>query len=268
MFMALDRRLSPLLSVVLMGAAAGAFGTAQAQEVEPEYALAYNVGLLSDYRVRGIAQTSLDPAVQAGVDLTLKSGLYAGLFASNVKWVKDFNGATKGSVEVDVYGGYRGALDELGLSYDLGVITYQYPGNNSGVGGKLPAGTFGDANTVEVYSAFTYKIATLKYNRSVGGFLGNLNSSGSQYFDLSAGFDLTNGYLLTPHVGHQLVAGQPASNTGNYWDFALTLTKDMGNGVVFSLAGMKTHAHKPFYTDTLGNYLGKNALVAGVKYNF
>ena len=51
------------------------------------------------------------------------------------------------------------------------------------------SGTFANASTVEVYGALTYKIVTFKYNRSTGNFLGNLDSSGSQYFDLSAAFD-------------------------------------------------------------------------------
>ena len=39
-------------------------------------------------------------AVQGGLDFTHTSGFYLGTWASNVKWVKDFNGATKGSVEL------------------------------------------------------------------------------------------------------------------------------------------------------------------------
>jgi uncharacterized protein (TIGR02001 family) len=258
-------RLSPrmLMSALALGCSL----CARAEGPEPEHTVSFNVGAVSDYRVRGIAQTSFGPALQGGVDFAHKSGLYAGLFASNVKWVKELNGATKGSWEVDVYGGYKGAFDALPLSYDVGVITYQYPGNDSGVGGRLPAGTFANASTVEVYGALSYKIVTFKYNRSVSNFLGNLDSKGSQYFDLSAAFDLGSGFSLTPHVGHQTIAHQP-NNAGDYSDVALTLAKDFGNGLVATAAAMATDADKVFYTDTNGRFLGRSALVLGVKYTF
>ena len=240
---------------------------AQAEGLEPETTLSYNVGMLSDYRVRGIAQTSFKPAIQGGVDWAHRSGFYAGVFGSNVRWVKEFNGATKGNTEVDFYGGFKGAMDELPLTYDVGVITYQYPGNNSGVGGKVPAGTFANASTVEIYGAVTYKIYTLKINRSTGNFLGNLASSGSLSIDLSAAVDLGNAFSLTPHIGRQTIPNQP-DNTGNYTDMSLTLAKDFGNGLVASAMATRTNADKVFYTDTNGRYLGKSALVLGLKYNF
>jgi uncharacterized protein (TIGR02001 family) len=240
---------------------------ALAEGPEPEQSISYNIGAVSDYRVRGIAQTSFKPAVQGGIDFADKSGFYAGTWASNVRWVKALNGATRGSVEVDVYGGYRGALDAVPVTYDAGVITYQYPGNNSGVEGALPAGTFGNASTVEAYISGTWKLFTLKYNRSLSNFMGNLHSHGSQYFDLSASIDLTNGFSLVPHVGHQSIPGQ-TDNLGDYTDWSLTLSKDFGNGLSATLAATGTDAKRSFYTDTDGRYLGKNAVEVGVKYSF
>lgn len=247
--------------------AIGAHWLAYAEGPEPEQSVSYNIGAISDYRVRGIAQTSFRPALQGGVDFADTSGLYIGTWASNVRWVKALNGASKGSVEVDVYGGYRGALDVLPLTYDAGLITYQYPGNDSGVGGRLPAGTFGNASTVEAYVSATYRIFTLKYNRSLGNFMGNLHSHGSQYFDLSAAIDLTNGFSLVPHVGHQSIAGQ-VDDLGDYTDWSLTLGKDFGNGFSATLAATGTDARRVFYTDTNGRFLGKDAVEVGVKYSF
>lgn len=250
--------------------AALAFGAslhAHAEGPEPDQSVTYNIGAVSDYRVRGIAQTSFRPAAQAGIDFADKSGFYAGAWASNVRWVKALNGATRGSVEVDVYGGYRGGLDIVPVTYDAGVITYQYPGNNSGVGGTLPAGTFGNASTVEAYISATWKIVTLKYNRSLTNFMGNLHSHGSQYFDLSASFDLGNSFALVPHVGHQSIPGQ-ADDLGDYTDYSLTLSKDFGNGWSATLAGTGTDAKRAFYTDTNGRFLGKRAVELGAKYTF
>ena len=257
-----------LSKVVLPGIVLGFSLAAHATEgPEPDTSLTYNVGVTSDYRVRGIAQTSAKPAIQGGIDFTLKSGAYVGTAASNVKWVKQFNGATQGSYELDFYGGYRAQITDTNFSYDVGVITYRYPGNNSGVAGFFPAGTYSNASTVEAYGNLTYGIYTLKYNRSVGDFLGNLNSSGSQYFDFSAAVALPNAYTLTPHIGHQLIPNQ-AGNLGNYSDIALTLAKDFGNGFVATATALATDANKTFYTDTRGKYLGNSTLAIGVKYSF
>ncbi len=237
-----------------------------AEGPEPEMSVAYNVGVVSDYRVRGIAQTSGKPALQGGIDFAMKSGPYLGTAFSNVRWIKDVNGATKGSYEVDLYGGYKAAIPDTDFSYDVGVIGYRYPRNNSGSAPTPFYGQFVNANTTEIYGALTYKIYTLKYNRSVGNFLGNIGSTGSQYFDLSAGIDMTNGFLLTPHIGRQLIPNQ--TSNPNYTDVSLTLTKDFGGGLSGSVAVMANNAKKPFYVDTRGHYFADDTIVIGAKYTF
>jgi len=265
----------PISYVVLPAVALGFSFAAHADgdaDLEPNMSLGYHVGVTSDYRVRGIAQNSGDPALQGGIDLTSKLGVYVGTALSNQSWVKGLNGSTKGNLEVDVYGGFRAQVTDTSFSYDVGVITYQYPGNNSGKygfsspSGPIPAGAFSNASTVEAYGNLTYDIYTFKYNRSVGDFLGNLNSSGSQYFDLSAAVAMPHGIVLTPHIGRQLIPGQ--AGAGDYTDLALTLSKDFGNGFSATLAGLTTNANKPFYTDQYGNYLGDKKITAGVVYSF
>ena len=252
-----------LAAVASLAAAGGAL--AQTKAPEPDYTLAFNAGLVSDYRYRGISQSRLKPALQGGVDFAHKSGFYLGAWASNVDWVKDFNLATKGGYELDLYGGFKGAItDDFG--FDVGVINYRYPGNNSGAAGTPGAGLFSNANTVELYGALSYKMVSLKYSRASGDFLGNLNSSGSSYWDLSANFDLGSGFTLTPHIGHQKVSNL---SVANYTDYALTLGKDFGNGLTASLAATGTNTTRGgFYTDVNGKFLGKSALVLGLKYSF
>lgn len=238
---------------------------------EPESTLAWNIGAVSDYRVRGIAQTSFKPALQGGVDFTHKSGFYLGSFASNVRWLKDLNGATKGNVEVDFYGGLRGSPAD-GWSYDVGVVRYEYVGNNSGDAGTPGAGLFTNASTTEAYINVGFKMFNLKYNRSFGDFLGNPNSSGSQYFDLNATFPVAEGLNLTPHVGRQTIPNQgPSGNAGDYTDWALSLAKDFGNGLVATLTVGGTNAPKgagTFYRDMKGHDLAKTYGLVGVKYSF
>ena len=239
---------------------------AQTKAPEPDYTLGYSVGVVTDYRVRGISQTSFKPALQLGVDFAHKSGFYLGAFGSNVDWVKKFNGATKGNYEIDLYGGFKGNITS-DIGFDAGVIAYTYPGNNSGKSGTPGSGLYSNANTTELYLGLSYNIVTVKYSRSLGDFLGNLNSSGSQYLDLSANYDAGNGFTITPHIGRQIIPGQ--GGLANYTDYALTLAKDFGSGLTGTAALVGTNTKRPgFYTDSQGKDLGTSAVVVGVKYSF
>lgn len=248
------------IALVLAATLAGPAVMAQAKAPEPDYTLAFNVGAVSDYRFRGISQTSFDPAIQGGADFSHKSGLYAGVWASNIKWIKDYLGATEGAYEIDLYAGFKGEITS-GFGFDVGFITYQYPGNTAeGVG-------YANANTTEIYGALTYGPATLKYSQSTGNFIGNLNSSGSAYLEAAATFDLGNGFALTPHIGRQTIPNQPG-NIGDYTDYSLAVSKDFGNGLVVTGTLMGTDAKKSFYTDLNGRFLGKDTVVVGLKYSF
>ena len=255
------------LVLIALAASAAVF----AEDKAPESTLSYNIGAVSDYRFRGITQTNYGAAVQGGVDYAHASGLYVGTWASNVNWVKQVNGATDGNYELDIYGGYKGEL-QPGLSFDVGYISYMYPGNNSGAAGTPGAGAYSNANTQEFYGAITYGVTTLKYNQSIGDFLGNINSNGSRYLDLSATFDLGNGYALTPHVGRQTIPNV-TGDVANYTDLALTLVKDLGDGLTVSAAYVATNADTGFYVNQGapagdGKLIGKNGAVIGVKYAF
>ena len=229
--------------------------SSQAVAAEPENTLSYNIGATTDYRFRGISQSSFKPAVQGGADFSHKSGAYLGVWGSNVNWVKDFASATDGSLEVDLYGGYKGELAK-DLGFDVGIIGYIYPSNNAAT----------NANTTEIYAALTYGVVTAKYSRSVTNFVANANSSGSQYLEVAATFDLGNGFSVTPHIGRQMIPNQTTS--GDYTDYSLTLGKDFGNGISASVSAVGTDAKDDFYKVGSVANLGKSGLFAGLKYSF
>jgi uncharacterized protein (TIGR02001 family) len=231
-------------------------------EDPPAPSVAFNIGGVSDYRYRGISQSRLKPALQGGIDYTNPNGLYVGTWLSSIKWIKDAGGDD--SVEWDIYGGYRGSIVE-GLSYDVGVLTYQYPNNKLG---DIPG--FANANTTEVYGALTYGPATLKYSHSVSNLFGFVDSKSSGYLDLSASFDLGSGFSLAPHIGHQSVAHNSAYS---YTDYSLTLGKDLGSGFSVSAAVIGTDDKKvngvpAYYYAPSDKSLQKATLVVGAKYTF
>lgn len=81
------------------------------------------VNLASDYTFNGVSQTINDPALQASLDYSAKSGFYAGTWASNV----DFGEGT--NIEWDAYAGqYFQLNDRIGL--DAGIAYYTYHGDS------------------------------------------------------------------------------------------------------------------------------------------
>ncbi|HEX2547988.1 MAG TPA: TorF family putative porin [Ramlibacter sp.] len=248
-----------LSSLVVSGAA-----LAQTKAPEPDYTLSYNIGAVTDYRYRGISQTALRPALQGGADYAHKSGFYAGTWSSTIRWIKDTPPTDRGSVEVDLYAGYKGSIGAVdGLGFDVGGLYYWYVNNN------LKRATGENANTFELYGALTYGPATLKYSHALTTLFGTPNSENSGYLDLSATFETGMwGITLTPHVGRQWIR-----NTGHYTDYSLTAGKDLGDGLVVSLAVVGTNFEDRFgFPYTLvgsgSRDLGKTGLVLGVKKTF
>ena len=243
--------------LALLATSSAAF--AQTAPAEPESTLGYNVGVVSEYRYRGLAQTKGDPALQGGVDYAHASGLYVGAWGSSIKWIKDAGSDAKGPVELDLYGGYK--FEAAGLAYDVGYLRYEYVGNTYTKTGGV------NANTDEVYGAVTAGPATLKYSYAFSDLFGFTNSKGSTYWDLSATFDLGNGYSLVPHAGRQAVANNAAYS---YTDIALTLNKDFGEGLVGSVSAISTNGKgKAAFESVVSKYdTAKNALVVGVKYSY
>ena len=248
-------KLNAISVIILNSVLASTAAMAQTKAPEPDFTLSYNVGVTSDYRFRGIAQSATNPALQAGVDFAHKSGFYLGAWGSNISWIKDF-GATDGSLEIDLYGGYKGEISKE-FTYDLGLIGYQYPGNTAAT----------NANTTEIYGALSYGLVTAKYSRSLGNFVANPSSSGSAYLEVAANFDLGSGFTLTPHVGRQSIPNV-VNSAGDYTDYSLTLAKDFGNSLSATVTALGSNADKVFYTDTQGKFLGDRALAVGVKYSF
>ena len=239
-----------ILVPTLMAAAMGSL-TSVAHAAEPESTLAFNAGVVSEYRYRGISQSRLQPALQGGVDYTDKSGFYAGAWGSTIKWIKDAGGDA--NVELDLYGGYKGAVGDV--AYDVGFLRYEYPSN------KLPV----SANTNEVYGAVTYGLFTAKYSHAISNLFGFADSKNSYYVDLSANLDLGSGYSLTPHVGYQSVKNNADYS---YTDYAVTLGKDLGNGLSATAAVIGTDSSKAFYYTPAGKFTGRTGVVVGLKYSF
>lgn len=229
-----------------------------AAEADTPVRLGFNVAVTSDYRYRAISQTRLQPALQGGADFAHKaSGLYAGMWASTIKWTRDAGG--DGDGEIDLYAGKRGEL-AAGLGYDLGVLRYVYPSNGLG---KVPG--FVNANTTELYGQLSWGPTALKYSHALSNLFGFADSKDSGYLDLAANFDAGAGLVVNLHAGRQRIEHNGAAS---YSDWKVGLTRDFGVAAG-SLAWIGTNARETAYASPAnGKFLGRSALVLSLSKTF
>jgi uncharacterized protein (TIGR02001 family) len=250
--------------LVLAAAVTAAFvgSVARAEDKKPDNEVAFNVGVVSDYRYRGISQTRLNPALQGGVDYTHNpTGFYAGTWLSTIQWIKDIPGAGSTPLEWDIYLGKRGDVTK-DITYDVGILQYAYLNNKLGnVAG------FANANTTEIYGQLGYGPAYIKYSHSLTNTFGNANSKNSNYIDVGANVDLPVwGLQLNLHAGHQTIKN--SSPSASYTDWKVGLTKDFGV-VSASLAYIDTNASSTVYASPAnGKNLGKGTVVLSVLKTF
>ncbi len=109
------------LSALMLATATPAF----AQDTAPpkDFTLNGSVTGTTDYRLRGVSQSDTKPAIQGTMTITHKSGIYGGLFASNLAGWGTFGGP---DLELDLIGGFKHSLGSG--TVDVGLTWYMYPG--------------------------------------------------------------------------------------------------------------------------------------------
>jgi uncharacterized protein (TIGR02001 family) len=222
-----------------------------------------NVALVTNYLYRGLTQSGGNPAVQGGFDYTPASGFYIGAWGSSISWLSD-QGSTQGSsgLELDTYLGYRNSF-ATDYSYDVGYLRYNYPGHYA------QGATKGD--TDEIYALIGYKWITAKYSYALGNTFGTANTTGSNYFDLSASYAIgDSGYTVGAHYGIQTYTGTGSSVVINgtsdsltYSDYRVSVTKDLTNGFAAGLTWSSTNANDA-WTNGQGYKEGQSVVVASL----
>ena len=77
---------------------------------QSDISVSANVAMVTDYRFRGVSYSGGDFAIQGGFDVAHSSGFYIGTWASSL----DDETTGYGDTELDVYGGYSGAVPWAG----------------------------------------------------------------------------------------------------------------------------------------------------------
>lgn len=235
-----------LSAIALAAAATLSSGTVLAQAAAPatpEFAVTGNFGITSDYRFRGLSQNNQDPSVQGGFDLAHSSGLYVGVWGSNVS---NWAATNTGNLELDLYGGYK--FEVAGMPLDVGVISYMYPGSMKN----------GKVNTQEAYVGTAFGPASFKVSYVLGeDYFGTTadgkNASGTTYYDLTLSQEIAPKLTASIHAGYTDYK-ESAFNTSygtkmSYSDYNVGLAYDL-NGFILGVkyfwndakAGTKAYA--------------------------
>ncbi len=245
------------LLAIALASSLSSFGAVAADKApEPSYTLSGNIGLVSDYRFRGISQTNKKPAVQGGLDLALANGLSFGTWTSNVStWAN-----TGGQQELDLYGGYSREI--AGVTLSLGGIQYWYPRNTPAV----------SQNTFEYYVGVAYGPFAYKLNKANGNWFGE-PASGASYHDFSVAYAVTEKIGVKLHVGRQTLNEDDSTRNIGFTDASLGLSYDLGNSLVAGVTASRVKLKdktdgEGFFTSTSGKKLYGSALVASITKTF
>lgn len=182
-----------------------------------------SVGLVSDYRFRGVSQTDEEMAVQGGLTVTHSSGLYAGTWASNLAGWGTFGGA---NMELDLIGGYKHSFGSGAI--DVGLTWYMYPGGFSNTDFAEPyaklSGTIGPLNLLAGVAYAPKQEALGNWFATPRSRIGDKEDNLYMWGDFSAGVPQTP-LTVKAHIGYS--DGNPGlgpngtsvAPTGKYWDW-------------------------------------------------
>lgn len=246
-------------------------------------AITGNVGFVSDYVFNGISQTFRSPAIQGGFDYAAANGLYVGTWASNISG----NQYTNASMELDVYGGYNGKVND-DLGYQVGLMNVTYP---NGKTADSSSNLYKRWDTTEAILGATWKNLNVKltytftdwYGINTSGYSptmwvdnslaadsseADLGSKGSTYVEANYTYEVSEGLTVTAHAGHQKIQNFAKLD---YTDYKLAVSKTYA-GFNLGLAYTTTNAtdNNLYHVKANGDdkVLSGNILAASVSRTF
>jgi uncharacterized protein (TIGR02001 family) len=266
-----------LITIAVLGALAVSSLAFAAEEAKSDFTTSGSVGLFSQYIFRGLTQTDRKPALQGNFDINHSSGLYLGIWSSNISWLRDKYGVNQtdetqtvygagGNQEIDIYAGFKkDDIAKTGLGIDFGALQYYYPGSERGRNNG-----WAKANTTEVYGAINYYWIQAKYSHVVSkdawGFgrtnTVNADAKGTYYAELNANIPIgeligggpLKGLSAVAHYGKQEFDNDSTLGGPSYEDYKLGIQNAFDGGINVGA----------FYTETKGTratmwtYNGKN----------
>jgi hypothetical protein len=214
------------------------------------FEISANVTLTSDYRFRGISQSDESAAIQGGFDAEFAAGFYVGVWGSTVDFDVNQNvvyddagnpvidedtgevvltgSGYDGSLELDYYAGWASDLGDSGLGIDVGILYYDYPGDDDDEGDYW-----------EVYGSMSWNDLAVGVHYSDDYYA---ETDEFWYIYADYGFTLFADIGLGLHVGYNILeedGGFLSSDEDAYFDYSVSLSKEWA-GVEWALAWVGT----------------------------
>jgi uncharacterized protein (TIGR02001 family) len=177
----------------------------------PVFDVSGEIGLMSDYRFRGISRSDEDPALQAGIDIRHQSGLYIGargttLHGNDPFRLRDPAFRDQGDVQMDLYAGYGRSLGG-GFDLDAGLMYYAFAGGR------------GATDYAEPYASLSYLIGPVQMT---GGVKYAPSQAGTGHQDMVYLYgQLDISIPFRPWSFSAQAGRQDWGVYGNYWNWSL-----------------------------------------------
>ncbi|MBI3437272.1 MAG: hypothetical protein HY054_01220 [Proteobacteria bacterium] len=170
-----------------------------------------NVQATTDYVFRGVSLNDNGPAFQGGIDWN-NDQFYVGTWASTV-----IDG-----IEVDVYGGWTPKTGPV--SWDLGVITYNYPGAHDSPDARFDYYELKAAGSMDVAEHVNLGAAVYYSPDNYGG------TGTATYWEVNGAYTVNDSLNFTAAYGNQRIEDPDgpgpitSSDSYNTWNIGATYT--------------------------------------------
>ncbi|MDG2533312.1 TorF family putative porin [Sphingomonas sp. HITSZ_GF] len=257
-----------IISLTALAVASAATPAMAQDQTDPAPAITVSgsVGVVSDYKFRGISQTDGNFAVQGGITVSHESGFYIGTWGSSIDDYVTVHGTAH--QELDLIAGYKKSFD--GVTVDVGAVYYVYPGTR--LSGDTSASDF-----IEPYLSVAYSVGpvTGKVTGNYApkqkalaidqGLTGAFKKEDNFYLagDLSVAIPNTP-IGLTGHLGHTWGPSWLSGPTDEYTDWSIGATATW-KSLTFGVSYVDTDTF--FYTPS-GKDVAKGGVIGSVSVAF
>lgn len=250
-----------------------------AQEEASPVTVSGSVAFVTDYRFRGVSQTNEKMAIQGGITVSHETGLYAGVWGSNLAGWGQFGGS---NMELDLIAGYKLPVSDV-ITVDVGATWYMYPGGSNITDFIEPyvkvSGSFGPAS-------LTAGVAYAPAQEALGNWAATPQSvAGDKEDNLYLWGDISGAIPSTPvtlkaHLGYS--DGNPGlgpngtsiAPTGTYFDWMLGADLTISK-VTFGVAYVDTNIKRserlalPGFSNTVdGTSISSGRIVGSISTSF
>jgi len=208
-----------------------------AQDEDPDWTLDGYVGLISDYRDRGLSMSDKDPTLYGSLGIFHKSGLYGGLDAAIID---------------DGRGGDEKTEFFIGYHFDAGDYIYDFSAELDGIHGasseyysEFKASISRDFGLAFIRGGLAYAPEGRWNTPDVDSFYG--------YADLEIPVPTLPDLTVLAHVGYDV-----RDQRSNLWNWSVGISAFV-ESIEFSLM---------YENSSLDQQIGKGAVIVGTKFYF